>query len=349
VYTATVAATDKKADVAILKVSPNPFVTPPAIHRMINGEPEIKLASADLRTGLPNPGDLALLAGYPLGRPDLLTQRGTVAAVALVDDFQGAEASKGVRIILSLVSNPANSGGPVFDSDGEVLGLLQGNFPSPVIEAQRQALYLRPKRDANGNFVLDANRRPQSEIAPMYQNSGISVVVPARFVQNALDQAQGKATAAQTKGFVVIQGVEVINTPPDVGPKVASSLSPAELKQQVASFLVTFRSFLSQQEGLQLQLGESLGRALPDTTREDREAASARLGEEFIALQKDMRQQYHERFKAEAKRLRDDFWARLPITARDTRSVRLYDYGLDLVDLRHLADDLGRLSKMLPE
>jgi S1-C subfamily serine protease len=350
VYAATVAATDKKADVAILKVSPNPFVTPPAIQRMVNGEPEIKLASADLRTGLPNPGDLALLAGYPLGRPDLLTQRGAVAAVALVWDFQGVEASKGVRIILSLVSNPANSGGPVFDSDGKVLGLLQGNFPSPVKdEAQRQALYVRPKRDANGNFELDANGEKQFETAPMKQNSGISVVVPARFVQNALDQAQGKAPVAQAKGSVVIRDVEVINAPPDTESKVASALSPGELKQQVASFLVTFRSFLSQQEQRQRQLGESAVPALPKTTREEREAAWVKLGDESIALQKDMRQQYHARFKTEAKQLRDDLWARLPVDARDTRSVRLYDYGLDLVELRHIADDLERLSKMLPE
>jgi hypothetical protein len=347
-YSATVAAADKKADVAILKVSPNPFTTPPSIQRMVNGEPAIKLASADLSTGLPNPGDLALLAGYPLGRPDLLTQRGTVAAVALVDDFQGSEASKGVRIILSLVSNPANSGGPVFGSDGKVLGLLRGNFPSPVKdEAQRQALYVRPKRDANGNFVPDANGQQQFETAPMIQNSGISVVVPARFVQNALDQAQEKAPAAQAKGSVVIQDAEVINLPPpDTGTKVASSLSIAELKRQTASFLLTFRNFLSQQEARESQLGQGMTSA---ATREEREAAWARLSKESSVLRREMRQQYQTTFKAEAKRLRDDFWARLPTAARDPRSVRLYDYGLDLVELRHVADDLERLSKMLPE
>jgi hypothetical protein len=273
-----------------------------------------------------------------------------VAGVALVDDFQGAEASKGVRILLSLVSNPGNSGGPVFDSDGKVLGLLQGNFPSPVKdEAQRQALYVRPRRDANGNFELDGNGQQQFETAPMKQNSGISVVVPARFVQNTLDQAQGRAPASQAKGSVVIHDVEVINAPPDTGPKVSSALSPRELKQQVASFLVRFRDFLSQQEERQRQLAERAVPPTPSTTREEREAAWAKLGDESIALQKEMRQQYYAELKREAKRLRDDLWARLPIEARDARSVRLYDYGLDLVELRHLADDLERLSKMLPE
>lgn len=339
-YAATVVASDEKADVAILKVSPNPFAAPPAISRIVSGGAELKPASANLRTSLPNPGDLVLLAGYPLGRPDLLTQSGTVAGVALVYDYQGTEASKGVRILLSLVSNPSNSGGPVFDSDGKLLGLLSADFLSPV---------LRRKLDAGGNPAGDAGGQPQFEATPMLQNSGISIVVPARFVQNALDQAEGKAPAATPKGSVVIQGLEVINAPPDTGPKLASSLSIAELKHQTASFLFTFRNFLSQQEQRQRQLAESAIPALPTTTREERQAALAKLGEEYIALGKDIRQQYQTSFKAEAKRLRDDCWARLPTAARDPRSVRLYDYGLDLVELRHLADDLERLSKMLPE
>jgi S1-C subfamily serine protease len=347
VYAATVVASDQNADVAILKVFPNPFATPPAAQRIINGEPEIKLASADLRTKLPAPGDFALLAGYPLGRPDLLTQTGTVAAVALVNDFQEPEASKGVRIILSLVSNPANSGGPVFDAKGKVLGILEGNFPSPVKdEAQRYALYVRPVRDANGNPILDANGKTQFETAQMYQNSGISVVVPAQFVQDALDQARGKTSSAQTTGSVVVRGVEVISTVPDTEPKVASSLSNLELKRQAASFLARFRTFLGQQEALEQQLWQGVA---PAATREEREATWLRLSQKSSALQEEMRQEYQTMFKSEAKRLRDDFWARLPIAVRDTRSVRLYDYGFDLVELRNLGDDLERLSKTLPD
>jgi S1-C subfamily serine protease len=348
VYEATVVASDQNADVAILKVSPNPFATAPPVQRIVNGQPEIKLSSADLRTDLPEADDLAVLAGFPLRRPDLLTQRGTVAAVALVDEFPGEEADKGVRIILSLVSNPANSGGPVFDADGKVLGLLRGNFPSPVkdVDADRYAQYFRPKRNANGDLVPDGNGQQQPEIATMYQNSGISVVVPAYFVQIALDQAQGKAPVAKKQGSVVIQGVEVTTTPPDTAQKFASSLSPTQLKQQASTFLIKFRSFLNEQEKQQEGLFQSMR---PAATKEEREADWARLGKESIAMNEAMRQRYYTSFKAEAKRLRDDFWARLPTEARDPRSVRLYDYGLDLVELQHLADDLERLSNMLPE
>ncbi len=88
---------------------------------------------------------------------------------------------------------------------------------------------------------------------------------------------------------------------------------------------------------------------LPSTTREERQAAWARLGQESLALQKDMREQYYTRFKTEARRLRDDLWARLPVDTRDPQSVLFYDYGLNLISLRHIADDLERLSKMLPE
>jgi hypothetical protein len=230
-----------------------------------------------------------------------------------------------------------HSGGPVFDSDGKVLGLLRGNFLSPV---------LRQKLAANGSPALDPSGQLQFETTPMLQNSGISIVVPAQFVEEALDEAQGKTHPTLTGNSVVIQGVEVINAPPDTGPKVASSLSNIELKAQTASFLATLRSFLSQQEARLLQLEQGVESA---AAREESEAAWARLSKESNALQQGAKQQYHAMFKAEAKRLRDDFWARLPTAARDPRSVRLYDYGLDLVELRHVADDLERLSKMLQE
>jgi hypothetical protein len=187
------------------------------------------------------------------------------------------------------------------------------------------------------------------EIAEMYQNSGISVVVPAQFVKSVLDQALGKPSTSQAKNHVVIRNIEVLNAPPDVGPKIASSLSVAELKRQTASFLVTFQDSLRQEEEQEQRLFESLHPTGISTTRDEDAVALTRLGKELNELRDLVRQEYLVRFKAEAKRLRDDLWARLPIAARDPRSVRLYDYGLDLVELHHVADDLERLSKLLPD
>ena len=85
--------------------------------------------------------------------------------------------------MLSLVSNPGNSGGPVFDADGKVVGLLEGNLPSPIRDKEgRDLTYLRPKLDATGQPIRDASGQPVPEEAPYLQNSGISVAVPAKFI-----------------------------------------------------------------------------------------------------------------------------------------------------------------------
>jgi S1-C subfamily serine protease len=90
---------------------------------------------------------------------------------------------RGLRILISVVSNPGNSGGPVLTLDGRLLGLLQGNLTSPVKdEAGRQVAYLRPQRDPGGEFILGADGKPQFEIAPLTENSGISIATPTRFI-----------------------------------------------------------------------------------------------------------------------------------------------------------------------
>ena len=348
-FPATVVASDKNADVAILKVSPNPFSTPGATQPLVKGGPPLKMAPAHLHSLLPAPGDLALLAGYPLGRPDLIIQPGSVAAVALVDEFQGPEVIKAVRIILALVSNPANSGGPVFNAEGELLGLLRANFPSPVKDKdvpQDYAKYFRPKRNPDGTYVLDAGGHIQPEITYMYQNSGLSIVVPSYFIREALAHAQGKAIKSQNKSPLSIEGNEVMITKPDLDPKPASSLSGTELKRQTDSFLIAFRNFLTQQNARRDLLS---GQSPPATaTKEERDAAWERISQQSTALNQEMTQHYQAAYKTDAKRLRDLCWARLPTEARDIRSVHIYDYPHDSADLFQVAEDLDRLSKMIP-
>jgi hypothetical protein len=46
----------------------------------------------------------------------------------------GTPSANGRRIMLSLVSNPGNSGGPVFDHWGQVVGFLKGNLFAPMDE-----------------------------------------------------------------------------------------------------------------------------------------------------------------------------------------------------------------------
>jgi S1-C subfamily serine protease len=119
-----------------------------------------------------------------------VSQTGNVAGTGIPEVGSG---TKGVRILVSVVSNPGNSGGPVLNDHGELIGLLEGNLTSPMKDGTpTQALYFRPKKDAGGNVVRDANGNLQIEAAPMFQNSGISMVIPARLITPLLKQAQEK-------------------------------------------------------------------------------------------------------------------------------------------------------------
>jgi len=111
---------------------------------------------AVLTAELPEPGQKILLAGYPLGRPYRIVQEGIVASVA----HGLPEFGPTFKILISIVANPGNSGGPVYDSNGKVIGLLEGALPS------RQGL------------------------DPAQAVSGIAVVVPANFLEQLMNTLQ---------------------------------------------------------------------------------------------------------------------------------------------------------------
>jgi serine protease Do len=122
VFRADVISNDLPHDVAILKVSPNPFKSQKHGDISIGG---VTLGAhyekADLESKLPVPGEQILIGGYPLGLPYLVFQEGTVASIALLNDVP--------KILLSAVANHGNSGGPVFNDRGDVVGLLEGEIP----------------------------------------------------------------------------------------------------------------------------------------------------------------------------------------------------------------------------
>lgn len=86
--------------------------------------------------------------------------------------------------MLSLVSNPGNSGGPVFGHDGNVVGLLEGNLLSPMKDLDDKQILscLRAKLDPVGKPLVDQVGNPILESTPCVQNSGISFAVPAQFI-----------------------------------------------------------------------------------------------------------------------------------------------------------------------
>jgi hypothetical protein len=83
----------------------------------------------------------------------------------------------------------------VLNDHGELIGLLEGNFLAPVVDPQtRSQLYgFVPKTDSSGNPIKDDKGNIQVTIvAPLTQNSGISMVIPASLLTPLLKQAQEK-------------------------------------------------------------------------------------------------------------------------------------------------------------
>ena len=62
-----------------------------------------------------------MIGGYPLGLPYIVFQQGTVASIAMISGVP--------KILLSAVANHGNSGGPVFNDRGKVVGILEGEIP----------------------------------------------------------------------------------------------------------------------------------------------------------------------------------------------------------------------------
>jgi len=147
-FGANVVAKDELNDIAVLKVKGrNPFTIPPRAMDY-NGKSLIHLSVASVEANLPELGEDVFLAGFPLGSPYLVFQPAKTASIAY--DLPGF--GRTVKILLSTVANPGNSGGPVFNSQGKVIGLLEGALPS------------RPGLD------------------PAQAVSGLAVVVPAHYL-----------------------------------------------------------------------------------------------------------------------------------------------------------------------
>ena len=212
-YEGVVTLKDIDTDVAILKVNNSPFKKPqPIMLQSGNVKIGVQVAVARPKVELPKAGTLTALAGFPLGRPEVLTQFGNVSGTGLVlkvdpgEEMQvaiqrrasaeelrqiGDRPRKHLRVFVAVVSNPANSGGPVLDEAGNLIGLLQGNLLSPSKdESDRAAIYVRPKRDEAGNLARDAAGQTQFESAQMLQNSGISIVIPVMFVMDLLREPE---------------------------------------------------------------------------------------------------------------------------------------------------------------
>jgi S1-C subfamily serine protease len=186
-------AYDKDTDLAILKANQTPaeagipqqiWIPGPNWPPSLIPQTPISPKGATLQTEFPTAGDIMLLAGFPLGQQSLILQTGVATGFYTKQPTPQTPPKKALRIMLSLVSNPGNSGGPVLDAEGKVIGLLEGNLLSPMRDTQGRELTCLAARlnPATGQPMRDGSGNPIPDFTPCAQNSGISIAVPSKFI-----------------------------------------------------------------------------------------------------------------------------------------------------------------------
>ena len=114
-------AQDIHKNLAIIKVVPNPFLE-------ANGKsssPNPRLKAATPAPNLPQVGDKLFLAVKQANHTNFDVQEQPVSAVRPVKEL-GSE----LKILLSDVTRFGTSGEPVVDGSGQVVGILEGVYPS---------------------------------------------------------------------------------------------------------------------------------------------------------------------------------------------------------------------------
>jgi S1-C subfamily serine protease len=182
-FPASVAASDPEFDIALLRVVPSPFMqNEPGKANKPSAEPVV----ANLADQLPDAGSGALLAGFSLGGPVLLGRQSEVSGIEILPESSSAASKLNqVRILISANSILGDSGGPVLDNYGRVIGLVQGNIPAPFMdESQRPVVYIRPARDNSGSLVQESNGNQKLEATDLFGRSGIAAVIPSYFIHD---------------------------------------------------------------------------------------------------------------------------------------------------------------------
>jgi serine protease Do len=170
VFDASIVVKDEKNDVAILKVVPNPFKT--RLTAPIKLGDTILTAhfeKGEVEEKLPVAGENILIGGYPLGLPYEVFQEGSVASIAVI---QGVP-----KVFLSAVANHGNSGGPVFNDRGEVIGLLEGEVPGA--DRERTGLEIVVPAYYVTKLLREASQQVQSAPEPA-ANPALALPTPTQ-------------------------------------------------------------------------------------------------------------------------------------------------------------------------
>jgi S1-C subfamily serine protease len=333
---AHVVAHDETADVAILKVENNPFTNPPSTFiKTPKSAIRARFAVPRFRQQVPDSGEQVVLAGFPLGRPDLISQTGIVAGMGIPGEIRNpAPIARLVRVFASVVSNPANSGGPVLDSSGQLIGILEGNLPSLMRDEQgRDVLYYRPRRDPNGTPISDQNGNVQNEIAPLYQNSGISVIVPVEFVVAALKEARAIVAASTAQQ---LQRMAPHATP-------YSALPNQQLRTATLGLVSEIRQFMADKRLAEDRFSDAQMAAVAQAKSDaERRSLWSSYNDQRTQLYELKLAEFNSRFKMKAIWLQNELLIRLPAVNPDPRVH--YERIVGDFDVEGIAGDLERLA-----
>jgi hypothetical protein len=124
---------DDVHDVALLKLSRNPFGETIESGYTLEGKPLplMPLGVALLSTRAVREGESVAVSGFPFVSPVLFTNAGIIASTRSAHDFNTEVPGLNVRVtsdfyLADMTVNEGNSGGPVYDASGEVIGIALG-------------------------------------------------------------------------------------------------------------------------------------------------------------------------------------------------------------------------------
>jgi S1-C subfamily serine protease len=167
-----IVAIDDANDVAVLRMEPNPFESPPPSMIQIGDSPGPTplYAKCSVSSERPRDGDGVAVSGYPLSSPTLITTAGYLASgwsstERRVSDGNDTKVVKAGTYLADISVNPGNSGGPTYRTeDGVVIGVCTAYQFAPLTYMDRQ-----------GGQVTLGER-------PVGINSGLCVVAPIKSV-----------------------------------------------------------------------------------------------------------------------------------------------------------------------
>ena len=156
-YEAVIVGTEQNNDIAVLKISAQGLVP-------------VTLGDSDLI----NVGDSAYAVGNPLGELDFTMTSGTVSALDRMISADSSSPSINMFQIDAAV-NTGNSGGPVYNSAGEVIGVVTAKYSENGVEGIGFAIPINDARRIAADLIENGYVTGKAYLGIYYDESNTSI------------------------------------------------------------------------------------------------------------------------------------------------------------------------------